>query len=64
MQGEKIGLISGYYPDVSPINQASLRSGAVDNTRDDANATSHFGKKKKKKNSKKINLFQNHCNHK
>lgn len=42
MQGGKIGQISGYYPDASPINQASLSSGAVDNSRDDANAILHF----------------------
>lgn len=41
-RGGEIGQISGYYPDASPINQASLSSGAVDNSRDDANAILHF----------------------
>lgn len=42
---QKKGQISGYYPDAPPMNQSSLCSTTVDNTRDDANAIWHFGKK-------------------
>lgn len=38
MQGGKIGQLSDYDSDASPINQSSLCSGAVTNTRDDVNA--------------------------
>lgn len=36
------GQISGYYPAASLINQSSLCSGAVDNTKGDANAIEHL----------------------
>lgn len=55
--GKKTGQISGYYPAASLINQSSLCSGAVDNTKGDANAIEHLeehgGKKEKNKRKKR-----------
>lgn len=48
------GQISGYYLAASLINQSSLCSGAVDNTKGDANAIEHLekpgGAKERKEN--------------
>lgn len=52
MQGKREGVgvggtgqISGYYPAASLINQSSLCSGTVDNTKGDANAIEHLERK-------------------